>query len=187
MVDHKHTCLFYRTKDELIEIAVPFLQSGLANHEFCLWTLPSLLSTDEAASALSQAVGSLEPYLDKGQLEISTAIDYYLKSRTFTAYEMIEHWREKEKEVAARGFAGISAIGDGGWGAEEYWINLLFYEHDIESIIDNSKMKAICTYQLNQFDITKINAIGRTHHAALAKSQDQWNIYSPKDFKDFAM
>ncbi len=187
MLEHKHTCLFYRSKDEVTEVAVPFLQSGLANHEFCLWVVPEIFSKEEAITALSRAVGPLEPYFQSGQLEIGTEMDYYLKSGTFTAYEMMEYWDEKEKEILSRGFTGISIVGDGGWGADEHWINLLCYEQDIDNTIDGRKIKAVCTYRIDCFDITKIIAIGHAHHTSLVKGPRQWNNFHPKDFRNVRM
>ena len=32
-----HLCQFYRTRQDLIDIAVPYLKAGLENNEFCLW------------------------------------------------------------------------------------------------------------------------------------------------------
>lgn len=182
MFEHKHTCLFYHSKEELIEIAVPFLQSGLANHEFCLWIIPPELPKEEALAALGKTVDALEKYLNQGQLEISSPLDFYLKSGTFIAFEMIDHWDKTEKEVVACGFNGISVVGDAGWGADEHWINLLCYEQGIENVIDRKKIKALCTYRLDCFDIIKIQAIGHSHHNALVKGPKQWNSFTPKDF-----
>ncbi|MFH1416584.1 MAG: MEDS domain-containing protein [Elusimicrobiota bacterium] len=32
-----HLCQFYRTKQDLIEILVPYFKQGLENNEFCMW------------------------------------------------------------------------------------------------------------------------------------------------------
>src|SRR5665811_1853600 len=32
-----HFCQFYNTKQDLLEILVPYFKTGLENNEFCLW------------------------------------------------------------------------------------------------------------------------------------------------------
>ena len=32
-----HLCLFYRNKQELLDILVPYFKAGLGNNEFCIW------------------------------------------------------------------------------------------------------------------------------------------------------
>ncbi len=32
-----HVCLFYETKDDLLDTAIPFFKAGLESNEFCLW------------------------------------------------------------------------------------------------------------------------------------------------------
>lgn len=32
-----HFCLFYKTKEDLCDILVPYFKAGLENNEFCMW------------------------------------------------------------------------------------------------------------------------------------------------------
>ncbi len=34
-----HFCTFYETRQDLLEILVPFFKTGLENEEFCLWVI----------------------------------------------------------------------------------------------------------------------------------------------------
>ena len=47
-----HFCLFYQTKEDLIDILVPYFQAGLENNEFCMWITSAPLEVEEAKSAL---------------------------------------------------------------------------------------------------------------------------------------
>ncbi|MCK4786057.1 MAG: MEDS domain-containing protein [Desulfobacteraceae bacterium] len=42
-----HMCQFYRTKDDLTDILVPYLKVGLENNEFCMWITGELLDEKE--------------------------------------------------------------------------------------------------------------------------------------------
>lgn len=37
-----HFCLFYQTKEDLIDILVPYFKAGLENNEFCMWVTSEL-------------------------------------------------------------------------------------------------------------------------------------------------
>ena len=52
-----HFCCFYETKEDLLDILVPYFKVGLENNEFCLWVISSseLLTVEEATSALRKA------------------------------------------------------------------------------------------------------------------------------------
>ena len=44
-----HLALLYKTNEDLIEILVPYIKSGLENNEFCIWVVTSdLLTANEA-------------------------------------------------------------------------------------------------------------------------------------------
>lgn len=32
-----HFCQFYNTKQDLVDIIIPYLKAGLENNEFCIW------------------------------------------------------------------------------------------------------------------------------------------------------
>jgi hypothetical protein len=65
-----HICQFYQTKDDLLDILVPYFKAGLENNEFCMWGTSEPLSVDEATRALQVAVPELDTYLETGQIEI---------------------------------------------------------------------------------------------------------------------
>ena len=35
----KHTCLFYSSDDELLDVLSPYFKAGLEGNELCLWVL----------------------------------------------------------------------------------------------------------------------------------------------------
>jgi len=42
-----HVCQFYRTKEDLTDILVPYFKVGLENNEFCMWITGELLDEKE--------------------------------------------------------------------------------------------------------------------------------------------
>ena len=49
-----HLCLFYETKQDLLEMVVPYLEAGFESGEYCVWTIPDSLTQLEARQALNQ-------------------------------------------------------------------------------------------------------------------------------------
>ena len=72
-----HFCLFYETKEDILETLVPYCKAGLESHEFCLWVIAEPLAVEEATGALQRAVPDLERYLSDHSMEIVAARDWY--------------------------------------------------------------------------------------------------------------
>jgi len=51
-----HFCQFYQTKEDLMDIIVPYFKAGLENNEFCMWVVPQTLDVEEAKEALRRTV-----------------------------------------------------------------------------------------------------------------------------------
>jgi len=43
-----HLCQFYQTKEDLIDILVPYFKAGLENNEFCMWITSEPLRVNDA-------------------------------------------------------------------------------------------------------------------------------------------
>ncbi|AYK16107.1 hypothetical protein AOB57_013730 [Methanosarcina flavescens] len=63
-----HFCQFYRTKDDLTEVLIPYFKAGLESNELCLWITAYPLRAEEAEEALRKAVPDFDVYLKNGQI-----------------------------------------------------------------------------------------------------------------------
>jgi hypothetical protein len=61
-----HLCQFYESKQDLIDILVPYFAEGLHSNEFCMWVTSPPLEAEEAREALQKAVPNLDEYFKKG-------------------------------------------------------------------------------------------------------------------------
>ena len=107
-----HLCQFYQTREDLIDILVPYFKAGLENNEFCMWVTSEPLNVEDAQRALKKAVRNLDDYTGKGQMEILDYKDWYTKSGSFDADKVLQSWVEKEKQAIERGFDGIRLTGN---------------------------------------------------------------------------
>src|SRR5438270_12564332 len=77
-----HFCTFYETKQDLLDILVPYFKTGLESKEFCLWIISNseLITIEEAKAALEEAVADLDRHLAEGRIEIVSHDQWFLKN-----------------------------------------------------------------------------------------------------------
>ena len=116
-----HFCQFYQTREDLIDILVPYFKAGLENNELCVWITSKPLEVEEAKAAMKRAVPDIDVYLEKGQIEIIPYTHGYLKEGIFDPERVVNSWVEKIDQVLARGYDGLRASGDNRWLEKEGW------------------------------------------------------------------
>src|SRR3990167_4889403 len=110
-----HLCQFFNTKDDLIEILVPYFKAGLENNEFCMWVTSEPLQADEAKASLAKAVKNLDDYINKEQIEIIDYSRWHSRSGKFNFDEVLKDWVDKENKAIERGFDGLRLVVNASW------------------------------------------------------------------------
>ncbi len=169
-----HLCQFYESKQDLIDILVPYFAEGLNSNEFCMWVTSPPLEVKEAKQALAKAVSNIDDYLRKGQLEVMSYNDWYLQSGKFDADRVLQGWVDKEKKALESGFEGLRLSGNTFWVERSLWQNFASYEKTVNSIIGKHKMLALCTYRLSNCSGTDVVDVVRNHVGALIKQGKKW-------------
>jgi hypothetical protein len=73
-----HFCLFYETKEDLLDTVISYCKAGLESEEYCLWLVAEPLTIEEARDALKDTVPDLDRYLADSRIEIVSARDWFL-------------------------------------------------------------------------------------------------------------
>ncbi|MGB9927001.1 MAG: PAS domain S-box protein [Methanosarcina sp.] len=176
-----HFCQFYQTKQDLLDILVPYFKAGLENNEFCLWMTLDPKETEEAKAALRKAIPELDIYLEKGQIEIIPYIKEYINEVILNPEKLGTLFSEKLNSVFAGGFAGIRGAGDTAWLEKKDWNNFVNYERELDSIIDNYKIITLCTYFLDKHTPVELVDVALNHQFTVVKRGEKWEkIESPK-------
>jgi hypothetical protein len=102
-----HFCQFYQTKQDLIDILVPYFKAGLENNEFCMWITSEPLVVTEAKKAMTKAVPGFKQYLSKGQIEIIPHEEWYLLGGKFDDDRVLKGWVDKLEQALAKGYSGL--------------------------------------------------------------------------------
>ena len=78
-----HFCQLYQTREDLLDILVPYFKAGLENNEYCLWITSAPLGQQAARHAMSASMPDFDRYLERGQIEIVPHTQWYLKDGAF--------------------------------------------------------------------------------------------------------
>ena len=171
-----HLCQFYETKEDLIDILVPYFKAGLKNNEFCLWITSEPLDKEGTEEAMRKSVADFDRYLEKGQIEIIPYTEWYLKGGTFDLQRVSNDWIDKLNQALASGYEGIRVTGNIAWLEKKDRQGFTAYEKEINDTIGQRKMIAICTYSLDKCGEPEIIDIISIHQFALIKRAGRWEI-----------
>ncbi len=165
----KHVCYFYNTKQDLVNVLVPYFQAGLENNESCLWITTEPLSKKKAEEAMEKAIPDFPQYLAIGQIEIIPHTEWYLKGNIFDGKRALNAWIEKLERAMASGYDGLRLSGDTAWLERRDWNNYIAYEEETNNTIGKYHMLAICTYPLHKHGASQAINVMSKHHYNLIK------------------
>jgi PAS domain S-box-containing protein len=172
-----HMCQFYKTKQDLIDVLVPYFCDGLKNNEFCVWVTSEFLNTQEAIKAMQKALPDFQSYLEKGQIEIFPYTEWYLKEGKFELQRVLNGWVEKHDKAITAGYAGLRVTGNPFWlSSSKDWKDFTEYEAEINKVIDNYKLLVLCTYSLDKCGANEIIDVVINHKFGMIKRAGKWTL-----------
>jgi C4-dicarboxylate-specific signal transduction histidine kinase len=178
-----HFCLFYETKQDLLDTLISYCKSGLERDEYCLWIVAEPLTIDEARAALKNAVPDLDRYFASSRLEIVPARDWFLPGGVFDGKTLTASWYEKLASLSARGYPGMRITGDTTWLSKKEWTHFCDYEDGLNEVIGNQRLAVLCTYPLAACGAPQILDVVRTHQFVLARRHGNWDVLETATLK----
>ena len=173
-----HVCQFYESRQDLIDILIPYIKAGLENNEFCLWIASTPLDVDEAESALSEAVPDLEERKRQGQIEFLRYDQWYVRSERFDPDSVLRGWAEMEATALSRGFEGLRLTGNTFWLEDNDWDAFLDCTRTVNGILSQYRMLTICNYPLVKCSAADIIEVTDTHEYTLVKRGLTWRLFT---------
>jgi PAS domain S-box-containing protein len=174
-----HFCCFYQTKQDLLDILVPYFEAGLRANEFCLWIVSNseLITNQEAKAALTQAVPELEQYLSEGRIEIVPHdLWWFLKSRTFDFQQAAQQFKEKLDHALAAGYVGMRVNGSPAWMRPEKHEELCEFEKEVDGIYPHLRIIAACTYPVSKSLAELLFDVASSHRFTIARRRGEWDM-----------
>jgi signal transduction histidine kinase len=178
----RHFCHFYQTKQDLLDLLIPYFIAGLDNNEFCLWiTYPPLLD-GEPQKELIRAFPAAAQHLSKGDIEIMPFSEWYLHNGSFNSSNAAKALNEKLDWALKKGYSGMRVNGSGAWVTEEQWAHFAQYEQQLEEMIIDRKLIVLCTYPLF-IKAADLFELVRTHQCAIAMRRGNWEVLETSELK----
>jgi DNA-binding CsgD family transcriptional regulator len=171
-----HICLFYETKQDLLDSHVAYFKAGLQANERCLWAISDPVTERDARDALSQGVPDFARHLAEGRIEFLSGREWYLKGNEFDLQRITGGWHEKLRAALADGFEGMRVSGNAFWLATEHWDDFLQYEHELDRLLAGQAMIVLCTYSLGASRAMDVLDVARAHDVAVARRKGVWEI-----------
>src|SRR5438132_750710 len=190
-----HLCHFYETKEDLLDILIPYFKAGLENDEFCIWVVAEPVGEEEARNALRRDVPEADGYFaagrmeivphtvflsarqlasEGGPIEIVPHTEWYLKGGAFIAERIIDRWNEKLAEALAKGYVGLRANGNEAWLTEENRKDFIRYEKTLDEKLAGQRMIVLCSYPLAGSSAAQIFDVVNTHQLGILRRRGKW-------------
>ena len=178
-----HFCHFYESKDDLLDILIPYFKTGLEENEFCMWVVFDPLNEAEATSALRRGVQEANRHLAAGDIEIIPYSKWYLKDGVLNVPRVLNSWKEKLAQALNSGYAGMRVNGNEAWVTEKHWKDFLEYEEELNKVVANQKMIVLCTYPLASAKAAEIFDVARSHEFSIARRNGNWEVLETPELK----
>jgi len=171
-----HLCLFYETKQDLLDILVPYFKVGLENNGFCMWVTSEPLSEKGIKEAMGKAVPDFTQYLERGQRNFISYTDFYFKDGVLTLQRVEDVLSEGINQALAKGYDGLRGTGNMAWVEREDWRRVTEYEEEINKVISKYNMLSICTCSLDKCGVREIIDVVQNHQNVLIRRYGSWTF-----------
>jgi len=161
-----HLCQLYQTKEDLLEILVPYFRAGLENNEFCVWVTSRTLRVKDAKEALADGVARFKQYEKRGQIEI-VSHDRWLSGAEGLAEPIVSNL----DKAIFNGFDGLRFACSGSpenWGGD--------YVCPGTDQITGYNVIGLFEYPRDKFDAIGIMEIVKNHRFALVRNAGSWEV-----------
>jgi DNA-binding CsgD family transcriptional regulator len=178
-----HMCVFYETKEDLLDTAKCYFEVGLRSNEFCAWAISDPIAETEAKDALRSAVPNFDGLLAAGQIELLPGSEWYLKGGRFNLKRITGGWNQKLHDALARGYDGMRISGNAFWNATNHWKQFCQYEHELDQSLAGQKMIVLCTYSLRASRAADILDVARAHQLSVARRNGEWEFLETPELR----
>lgn len=158
----KHFYQFYKGREDLFRIVIPFLRSGLGGGEACVWIVSQQVGVLEVVEAIRREF-DLTPFIENSQLLILPAERWYLEGGRFSARKARKNLRNLVRDKQQLGFKAFRGIADLGWLEEQDWERFQNYEKEIHDVIQGMPAIGLCAYPIQHCTLTQTKEVLECH------------------------
>ncbi|MGD0297747.1 MAG: MEDS domain-containing protein [Bryobacteraceae bacterium] len=173
-----HGCLFYETRQDLLNTLVPFFKTGLEQGESCLWIVSEPLTTDEAAQALRESVPDLDRYLSDQSIELASC------GRPNDISCIIGLLHNKLAEALASGHSGLRVTRNNGALEQRDWQTIRDFENKVNNAIAAGPLTILCTYPIPATGAAELLEATHVHPVCATMRNGDWEFIETPELKE---
>lgn len=173
-----HVAQLCKTKNELTELLVPYIEAGLEQDELCVW-VTSGISQKEAKEALAERIPHLQNYIDKGQLQLFSDEEWFMQDGRFDGQCALDGGLGKCREALDSGYEGLRITGNLFWLDQSNWDSFMEFERELDNAIQDHKAIIVCVYKEDKCTEENIADVMKTHEYVISKVDDSWRRKRP--------
>jgi len=171
-----HLCVFYDSKDDLLDTCMSWFKVGLANREFCAWVVSDPITEQDAEKALQEGIAGYEKFMRNGQLEILDGNQWYLDRGRVDTARIIAAWHDKLNTGLSKGFSGLRVNGTSSWIGSLHWESFYEYERELDRATVGRQMLVLCTYSLRRSSALDVLDVAQVHQSSIARRNGEWEF-----------
>jgi hypothetical protein len=172
-----HVCHFFRTRQDLVDAAVPFLLAGLKNNERCLWIAAHPLAIAEIEAEVARNP-ELERGVASGELRILDAAHWF--GETLTSEQLVQHLLDEEERAIAEQRQGLRLSANTMSFAGADWPRLIDYAARLHGLLRDRRIVACSSYSSETCQPVDMLDVVRCHDAVLERSDQYWQMFFPE-------
>jgi PAS domain S-box-containing protein len=169
-----HICQFYKMKENLPDILLPYFKAGLENNEFCLRLTSLPLDVDETKACVKKDENNFSDYIANGQMVILDYKEWYHTLEKSGYSNLLEGLIGQEKSARKKGFEGLRISGDASWLGSEDWGQFQKFESDLFEGMGKYHIVYLCSYFLDSCTVSDIAEVVNNHESILFEQAGKW-------------
>lgn len=160
----RHVCALFNSDDEEYRVLLPFIKEGFERGDKAIHVVNPDQREDHL-QRLSEAGVDTATAQQRGQFELRTNTETYLRDGRFDQDRMLEVFEQAASSNAKSGFSLSRIVCRMNWAAEgrTHLNNLIEFESRVNDVWRRHEDAVICTYHLAQFSGDTVIDIMRTH------------------------
>ena len=181
-----HFSIFYETKQDLLDILVPFFKAGLQNNESCLWIVMryQFLTVYEAKDVLRKAVPDFDRLLREGKIEVVARKQWFQVDGKVDLSQAAARFQKKLDDALTRGSTGLRLTGSPAWIRNHLRPQKFReFEQEVDEVLANQRIIAACTFPLTLSGARQILDAARLHQFSVTVRKGVWKRVEVADIR----
>jgi hypothetical protein len=165
-----HTCLFYRTANDLMRVLIPFIADGLRRNERCFCAQkPEILK--QLVYDLRYLGINAEQEIRRGALELRSEDETYFPNRRFEPQVMMDMLIRSMREAKEKGFLSFRSAGELSWAVEgrNECDLVIGYEKLVNEYYPGKPAIGLCQYCIDKFPPEVLKCVVNAHRMHLVE------------------